>query len=156
MKVKKVNPTEKVKSRDGKELEKQDCLVGDSSGCTRVVLWEQDVGQLKEGECYKLVGASVRSFRGVTYLSVGGDCMVESVSEIGEVAEVQEGDDEDSGVVRKIVEGEIDGVMYSDEYTACIACNAKVKSEDNVLGECTRCGMLMKLSKCKKLLTVRV
>lgn len=38
---------------------KQDCVVGDSSACGRVVLWEQDVGKLNEGESYKLVGASV-------------------------------------------------------------------------------------------------
>ena len=37
-------------------------MVGDSSACGRVVLWEQDVGRLTEGESYKLVGDSVRSF----------------------------------------------------------------------------------------------
>ena len=31
-----------------------------------------------------------------------------------------------------------------------------MKNEDNVLGECTKCGILMKLKKCKKLATPRV
>ena len=67
-----------------------------------------------------------------------------------------QGDLEESGIVRKVVEGEIDGVLYSDEYCGCIACNAKVKSDNDVLGECTKCGMLMKLKKCKTLETARV
>ena len=76
VKVKSVDPTERVKNRDGKELVKQDCVVVDSSGCTHVVVWEKDVGRLQEDSCYKLVGASVRTFRGVTYmyLSTGGEC----------------------------------------------------------------------------------
>ena len=140
VKVKKVDSSEKVKNRDGMEQEKQDCVVGDASGCTRVVLWEGDVNWLEEGGCYKLVGASVRSFRGVSYLSVGGDCTIESVDEIGEIAEVDEGDLQESGVVRKVVGGEIDGVLYSDEYSGCIACNAKVKSEDDVWGSAQSVG----------------
>lgn len=49
-------------------------------------------------------------------MSIGGDSTIESVSDIGEVAEVEEGDLEESGVVIKTVEGKIDGVLYSDEY----------------------------------------
>lgn len=96
---------------------------------------------------------SVRSFRGENYLSVGGNCTIESASDIGEVAEVVEGE---KGVVRKTVEGEIDGVLYSDEYFGCLACTAKVKSDDEILGECMKFGMLMKMSKCSKFLTPRV
>ena len=54
---------------------------------------------------------------------------------IGEIAEVKEGDLEESGIVRMVVKGEIDGVLYSNEY---IVCNAKVKSDDDVLGGCTK------------------
>ena len=54
IKVKRVEASEMVKTCEGKELEKQDCVVGDSSGCARVVLWEKDVGHLTEGESYKV------------------------------------------------------------------------------------------------------
>jgi hypothetical protein len=49
VKVKIVDAAETVKNREGKELEKQDCVVGDESGCSRIVLWE-DVGRLEEGK----------------------------------------------------------------------------------------------------------
>ena len=61
------------------------------------------------------------------------------------------------GVVTKVVEGEIEGVLYNEEYVGCMRCNkAKVQSEDGVLAECTKCGVIMKVTKCSKFLTARV
>ena len=54
-----------VHNREGSELAKQDCVVGDSSGCSRVVPWERDVGALVEGMSYKLKSAGVRCYEGV-------------------------------------------------------------------------------------------
>ena len=98
----------------------------------------------------------MRSYRGVVYLSVGKDCEILSVEDIGETAEIEESDLEEKGIVRKVVEGEIDGVMYGEEYEGCISCSAKVTGDDEVAAECTKCGMWMKRSKCKRLLTARV
>ena len=70
---------------------------------------------------------------------------------------MEKGDIEENSVVKKIVEGDIVGVRNSDDYIGCFACNAKVKTDDdNVLGECTKCGMLVKVSKCKRLMVARV
>ena len=153
VKVKTVGQLEEVKNRDGKVLRKQDCVVGDSKGCGRVVLWEEDVGKLKEGQCYRLSSVMVRSYRGIEYLSIGRDGEIRSIDDIGEVAEV---DLEEQGIVRKVVEGEIDGLTYCEDYEACIGCNAKVICQDEVAAECTKCGMYMKRRKCKKMLTARV
>ena len=156
VKVISVDPPREVKNRDGKSLRKQDCVVGDCDGCGRVVLWEEDVGKMEEGRSYKLRGVTVRSYRGVAYLSVGKDCEILSVEDIGETAEIEEGDLEEKGIVRKVVEGEIDGVMYGEEYEGCIGYSAKVTGDDKVAAECMKCGMWMKRSKCKRLLTARV
>ena len=43
------------------------------------------------------MGVSIRSFRGVNFLSVGGDCKIEDMDDIGEMAEVQEGELQVSG-----------------------------------------------------------
>ena len=66
------------------------------------------------------MGVSIRFFRDVNFLLVGGDCKIEDVDAIGEMAEVQEGELQVSGVVKKVVEGEIDGVVYCDEYAGCM------------------------------------
>ena len=139
-----VDPPEDVKKEMAATLRKQDCVIGDSEGCGRVVLWEEDVGKLEEGKSYKLIGLTVRSFRGINYLSAGKDSHIENVTDIGETAQLEDGDLEEKGIVRKVVEGEIDGVLYTDDYEGCISCNAKVKANDDVVAECTKCGMLMK------------
>ena len=156
VKVISVEPPQEVKNRDGKILKKQDCVVGDCDGCGRVVLWEEDVGNMEEGRSYKLKGVTVRSYRGADYLSVGKECEIMSVEDIGETANIQEGDLEEKGIVRKVVEGDIDGVVYVEDYEGCIGCTAKVTGGDEVAAECTKCGMWMKRSKCKRLMTARV
>ena len=55
VKVNVVNAPETVTNHDGKELYKQDCVVANSSGNCRVVLWEQDVRKMEEKTSYKLV-----------------------------------------------------------------------------------------------------
>ena len=68
--VVKVSSPEVVNTKDGKELQKQDCFSGDVSGSVCVILWEKDVGALSEGCSYRLVDVSVRVFSNVKYLSV--------------------------------------------------------------------------------------
>ena len=86
----------------------------------------------------------MQSFQGI---NVGDGCQIE---DIGEIADVEEGDLQEKGVVRKVIKGEIDAVAYDEEYEACIGCCAKVRDE------CMKCGMVMKRKKCTKFLTARV
>ena len=62
---------ENVTTKEGKELKTQDGMIGDTSGCSHVVLWEKDVGALVEGVCYKLLGVTVRCFDGFEVLVCG-------------------------------------------------------------------------------------
>lgn len=55
-----------------------------------------------------------------------------------------------------MIEGEIEAVMYFEEYEGCVGCTAKVKCTDEFVVECTKCGMVMKRSKCTKHLTAKV
>ncbi len=67
------------------------------------------------------------------------------------------GDEESAaGGCGRVVEGEIDGVMSCNEYPSCISCKSKVKKENDVIGECSKCGLVMKLSKCPNASMVKV
>ena len=109
-----------------------------------------------EGDCYKLRGLSVRCFDDKNFLSVGKSCEVESIDDIGDVVEEESGDAASCGVVGRVVEGEIDGVISCKEYACCIGCKGKVESDNGVVGECVKCGMLVKMVKCGKSLVVKV
>ena len=52
IKVVNVEPPAKIRTQLGKELLKQDCLVGDCSACYRLVAWEKGVDSLLKGKCY--------------------------------------------------------------------------------------------------------
>ena len=105
---------------------------------------------------YKLVRVTVKSFCGVNYLSVGQYCEIVRVDNIGETAALEDGDLEEKGIVRNVIEGEIDGVKFCDEYDGCIACNGKIGGDDEVVGECSKCGTMVKRTKCKIFVSARV
>ena len=82
----------------------------------------------------ELVRVTVKSFCGVNYLSVGQYCKIVRVDDFGETAALEDGDLEEKSIVRKVIEGEIDGVKFRDEYDGCIAYNGKIRGDDEVVG----------------------
>ena len=152
IKVITVGESKEVQSRQDKPLTKQDCVVGDSTGRCRVVLWENDVGKLNEGCCYKLTNMLVREYAHVKYLSLSESAVVNPVADIGEVAS----EDEDLEVEgRNQVNGEIIAVHRVDEYSSCLTCKGKVTSINAVIGECNKCGSKVKMSRCRKSVSVQ-
>ena len=59
-KVVRVDAAMEVNSKESKVLMKQDCILSDSNGSCRVVLWQGDIGKLKEGQCYRMCRVSVK------------------------------------------------------------------------------------------------
>lgn len=49
-----IAPSEPVVSNAGKQLTKQECIISDSTGSARLVLWEKDIGKLDIQSCYKI------------------------------------------------------------------------------------------------------
>jgi len=54
---------------------------------------------LKDNCCYKLSNTTVRSFNGAKYLSLGENCRIEEIPNIGDVNETLEGIVQDEIVV---------------------------------------------------------
>ena len=94
--------------------------------------------------------------RGANYLSLTSESEIIAVEDIGETTEMMEEDLTERGIVKKEVEGEIDAVIYSDNYESCVRCSVKVTWTDYGIAECKRCGTVMKTSKCSKCSTARV
>ena len=64
--------------------------------------------------------------------------------------------DDEGEIVKQVVVGEIDGVLSAEYYPSCISCNAKVKTMSEVASECTKCGSIVKICKCKKMVLATV
>ena len=154
----KVNDVEaivKVHSKNyDQPLRKQDFSFGDCTGICRGVVWEKDVGCVEVGGSYRLEDVTVRSFNGVKYVSVSEKSRIVKVDDVGEV--VDEDVAEGSGGML-VVKGEVTGVSPVDEYRSCMNCKgSKVVELSELVGECRKCGMQIKLRKCAKCMVVQL
>ncbi len=102
-------------------LKKQDCIIGDSNGRARVVLWEKKIDSMKEGRSYRLTRVSVQEFGEVKYLSLPLDATFEEIDDIGDMADSDE-DSEPAGG-QPVSKAEIAAVLEVDEYNSCLSCN---------------------------------
>ena len=133
-----------VTRKDGKELKKQDVNVADLSGCCRLVLWEGDVNKLDKGKNYRLVDVNVKTYAEMKHLLFGPHSSMLSVC------------NEESSSDSRYVEGEISSVISTNEYASCKFCNCKVLSEDEIVGQCSKCNAVFKMSKCSVTITAKV
>jgi len=114
---------ELVKKSSGKVLRKRDFVIADATASCRGVVWEQNMGLLKENGSYKILNATVRSFNGAKYLSIGERVVVKAVGDIGDI--VDDSVSDGSGGIL-VVEGEIIGTLKTEVYLACRICSSKV------------------------------
>ncbi len=56
----------------------------------------------------------------------------------------------------KVITGEIVAVISCDSYNSCRSCKSKVTSDNGMIGECTKCGLKLKMSKCAKSVAARL
>lgn len=50
----------------------------------------------------------------------------------------------------RVVKGDIVGIMNIEAYDSCRVCKAKVTAVNDMMGECSKCAIKMKLSRCGK------
>ena len=146
-----VSPQETICAKGGKCYKKQDCIIADSSGCARLVLWGEDINTLMVGSSYKLISVGVRCFNNINYLSVSGDSQILPTSDIGDV----EAGDVDRLVMSHIIEGETIAARCI-EYSGCSTCKVKIYTIDGLVGECSKCRLMVKMTKCSKFFTTNI
>ena len=153
-KVIKVDPLDEVRSKEGKPLSKQDCVIADCGAMCRVVSWEADVGKLKKGKSYRFNRVIVRQYGGVKYLSLSENA--EITNDIGDVLSEDENDGEQTE--SSIAEGEVVAVSSADDYYSCFSCRGKVKTigSSNLIGQCTKCSVKLKMSRCNKCKSAKI
>ena len=124
---------------------KQDIIVADARSTAKLTLWEDHVGSLEEGRCYRLVDFVVRIWQGTKYLSRGESSQLLIIDDIGAVAAVANKEEE---ITYKNVT--IIGVPQLDCYKSCLKCKARVQPGNLPLGSCSSqdCGMSQRIDLC--------
>ena len=50
----------------------------------------------------------------------------------------------------------IAGALSAEEYPGCLSCNARVRNVSDIVGECSKCGIVVKIRKCNKMMFAKV
>ncbi len=70
-------------------------LISDSTGITRLTIWEDEIGQIVPNNSYRLVDVAVKEFKDKKFLStVRNESTIEPIDDIGVVVENDQYDDE--------------------------------------------------------------
>ena len=72
---------EVVSRKDGSTYRVAEALVGDSSGCILMTLWNEDIDLVHEGENYEIINGYVSVFRGSMRLNSGRNGQLEKIDE---------------------------------------------------------------------------
>ena len=132
---------------------KQDVVIGDSSGSTKLTLWEEEIGKVVEGKSYRFTAMMVREFKGKKFLSTSKvDSIISEIEDIGEIILDEEESEIDDDELIKVHNVKVIGVNRLTVYTACIKCNSKVEVDidDEEVGECTKCKVIQSVEECKQ------
>ena len=133
----------------GKELVKQDCIIGDDTGQSVIVLWGKDIDRFNEGNSYKGIG--IRCYQGNKHFASSAEVGIVSIDDIGMIPYAK--DDEHHA---NIIEGDIIGVLSSEEYLSCLNCKDSVSHINETISKCNACDSMVKISECASYQTSRV
>ena len=132
----------------------QKVLIADNTGNTTIQLRGDQINSLDTNKTYEFSNLVVKDFSKLKYLSFTPLSMGKEVSAIGDVVEPDESECNEAKEVEVIAVNSLT-LAYR-----CIAenCNSKVEknTENDHLGQCTKCGSLQKLSECSLNLTAQL
>lgn len=139
--------------QDNRTLTKRDAIIADSTGNTKVVLWEGNINSMEVDHSYILDNAVIRAFRGVKYLSVSPNTKIIEMDDIPDVITSTQQDH------NHLVTGEIAACSNLTRYHSCLLCKAKLNCDDTIQHNSIRCHQCMatlKLIHCPTQLTARI
>ncbi|MBU6996499.1 MAG: single-stranded DNA-binding protein [Theionarchaea archaeon] len=79
--IEKGAPREVVSRKDGTTHRVSDVLVGDSTGCIILSVWNEDIEAVQEGTCYSIQNGYITVFKDSMRLSLGRLGHMEKISE---------------------------------------------------------------------------
>ena len=95
-------------------------------------------------------------YNDVKHLSVSSCTTIESIDDIGHVADPSSDFELFLDHGNRLFNGSIVAVLSTDSYTSCINCKGKVNALTSVIGQCKIHKTKMKLSSCQETTTANI
>ena len=116
-------------------------------------MWQEHINKVEKNGSYNISNATVRTFNGVKYVSVGEKAVIKDMEDIGDVVDdlVFDGT---GGIA--VVKAEVVAVISMEMYASCVNCHGKVLEASREVGQCSKCNTKVKMLKCKNQSVARV
>lgn len=139
-------PQEKLKTKNGKVLQKQEAFITDDSDIMRLVLWESDMTRIKPNNAYQLQKVMVRSFNNTKYLTLNKQSVIiETQEQFDNVQDINMASQYKTVKLPPVGVGEI------QQFLSCAICKTKViPAEEGAIVKCSECSRSQLLSRCPK------
>ena len=87
-KVVSIFPIQEVNVKSsGRKLKKMDMHLANHTAVYRCVVWENHIKMIKDGKSYKFGNATIRTFNAAKFISLGKNCVIEEIDDIGDVVD---------------------------------------------------------------------
>lgn len=106
------------------------------------------MGTLEKGACYNISMVNVKVYNGVKYFSTISSTVITVIDDRFAELTVEKSSssfDEKARFVADVV-----GIESFSQFLGCLSCKSKVSELNKTVGKCTKCGIMVKLAKCKK------
>ena len=132
-------------------LNKVDALLVDPHGSVKIVLWEDDIHKVKEGETYKFKNLRIKKNKNSGELYVNpakGNCVISKCAPFKDKLAVPE--HIPTEFITSNIEGQVMGIHETKIDHCCYKCNKWVKPQKIVQCDNPNCNLKQKLETCKK------
>ena len=113
--------------------------IADATGSTRLAVWEENVGVLKQEQSYHLSCAKVAMYRQQKHPSFGMNAKYEEITVIGDVTDIDAlpAESERSSFTNvKTIVGTVDAIEHIKVYSGCTRCKSKLHPKTCDAGHC--------------------
>ena len=118
--------------KQGQQLKKSDCVIGDRTGTIKLTVWEELIEKVDCGKTYTSKNVKIRVFDDVKYLSTNPSTSIEPADQ-----EIQDINLTSEQITDNIIEGQFIGVKIKTA-KSCVVCNS-ILSENDAEDEMTTC-----------------
>jgi hypothetical protein len=147
-KVHSLDSVKKITTKLNQTLDKQEGILLDPSGQMKILLWQDQVNSIKEGETYIFKNLRVKDNQyKERYVNPPKDCNNYSVT----VAESYQEQLPEAEVIPEtlvVAQGNICGVSNIAKSKSCLLCGNRVIPKNDKIANCTKCRVTVKLQSC--------
>ena len=132
------------------QIDMQDVILSNATGCAKMTVWRPFIGTITEGQSYHFVNIGINKFNAKKYLVYGDNSSKQPITAIGEVV-MPPTENKQTATNCEVI-----AVTNLKNTRLCITCKGSVLSIKTAIGKCQKCGAIQKIKACSSRISTRL